>query len=42
VQDYELGESIEDIQEGFPSLSAEQIKRLIRFAEESRRKQLQP
>ena len=32
VQDYELGESIEDIQEGYPSLEAWQIKRLIEFA----------
>jgi uncharacterized protein (DUF433 family) len=36
VQDYELGESIEDIQEGFPALSVEQIKRLIQFAAQSR------
>lgn len=32
-QDFELGESIEDIREGFPSLSVEQIKQLIEFAQ---------
>jgi uncharacterized protein (DUF433 family) len=32
VQGYELGESIEEIQEGYPSLEAWQIKRLIEFA----------
>ena len=32
VRDYELGESIEDIREGFPSLSVDQIKQLIEFA----------
>jgi len=42
VQDYELGESIEDIQEGFPALSAAQIARLIEFARRSRREQPQP
>ena len=42
VQDYELGESIEEIQEGFPALSAAQIKRLIEFAQQSRREQPQP
>jgi uncharacterized protein (DUF433 family) len=36
VQDYELGETIEDIQEGFPSLEAWQIKRLIEFAQQHR------
>jgi uncharacterized protein (DUF433 family) len=36
VQDYELGESIEDIQEGYPSLEAWQIKRLIEFARHRR------
>lgn len=36
VQDYELGESIEDIQEGFPSLEAWQITRLIEFAQHRR------
>jgi uncharacterized protein (DUF433 family) len=42
VQDYELGESVEDIQEGFPALSTAQIKRLIEFAQHSRREQPQP
>jgi uncharacterized protein (DUF433 family) len=31
LNSYELGESIEEIQEGFPSLSIAQIKRLIEF-----------
>jgi uncharacterized protein (DUF433 family) len=30
---YELGDSIEEIHEGFPTLSIEQIKRLIEFAQ---------
>ncbi|MFN7920784.1 MAG: DUF433 domain-containing protein [Bryobacteraceae bacterium] len=36
VQDYDLGETIDDIQEGFPSLSRSQIQRLIEFANQSR------
>ena len=40
VQDFELGESIEDIREGFPSLSVDQIKQLIEFAQ-NRLQQLQ-
>ncbi len=32
VNSYDLGESIEDIQEDWPSLSVAQIKRLIEFA----------
>jgi uncharacterized protein (DUF433 family) len=36
VQDFELGESIEDIREGFPSLSVDQIKQLIEFAQNQR------
>ena len=40
VQDFELGESIEDIHEGFPSLSVDQIKQLIEFAQ-NRRQQSQ-
>jgi uncharacterized protein (DUF433 family) len=32
VDSYELGESIEELQEGFPALSVSQIKRLIEFA----------
>jgi len=35
VGSYELGESIEELQEGFPSLSLEQIKRLIEFAHQA-------
>jgi uncharacterized protein (DUF433 family) len=38
---YELGDSIDDIHEGFPTLSVAQIKRLIEFADEQRR-QRQP
>lgn len=33
VQDYELGETVEEIHEGFPSLAVDQIKRLIEFAQ---------
>jgi uncharacterized protein (DUF433 family) len=33
IQDFELGESIEEISEGFPSLSIDQIKQLIDFAQ---------
>ena len=32
VGSYELGETIEELREGFPSLSLDQIKRLIEFA----------
>lgn len=32
VDSYDLGESIEELQEGFPALSIAQIKRLIEFA----------
>jgi uncharacterized protein (DUF433 family) len=32
VGSYELGETIQELQEGFPSLSVDQIKRLIEFA----------
>jgi uncharacterized protein (DUF433 family) len=31
VNSYELGDSIEEIQEGFPALSIPQIERLIEF-----------
>jgi uncharacterized protein (DUF433 family) len=34
---YELGDSIDDIHEGFPTLSVAQIKRLIEFANDQRR-----
>jgi uncharacterized protein (DUF433 family) len=33
---YELGDTIDEIHEGFPSLSVAQIKRLIEFAREQR------
>ena len=36
VNSYDLGESIEDIHEGWPSLSVDQIKRLIEFAHAQR------
>jgi uncharacterized protein (DUF433 family) len=32
VGSYELGETIDELREGFPSLSESQIKRLIEFA----------
>jgi uncharacterized protein (DUF433 family) len=32
VDSYDLGETIEELREGFPSLSVEQITRLIEFA----------
>lgn len=31
---YELGETMEELQEGFPALSVHQIKRLIEFAQQ--------
>ena len=36
VNSYEMGESIEDIHEDWPSLSITQIKRLIEFAHANR------
>lgn len=36
VDSYDLGESVEALQEGFPALSAAQIKRLIEFAHAQR------
>lgn len=35
---FELGDSIEEIHEGFPTLSIAQIKRLIDFAREQRQR----
>jgi uncharacterized protein (DUF433 family) len=32
VDSYDLGESIDELHEGFPALSVAQIKRLIEFA----------
>jgi len=40
VNSYDLGEGIEELREGFPSLSVAQIARLIEFAH-ARRGQLQ-
>ena len=37
VGGYDLGETIEELREGFPSLSVDQIKRLIEFAHAQRR-----
>ncbi len=37
VNSYELGDSIDEIHEGFPTLSIAQIERLIEFAREQRR-----
>lgn len=34
---FELGDSVEDIHEGFPGLTIDQIKRLIEFAQDQRR-----
>jgi uncharacterized protein (DUF433 family) len=36
VGSYDLGETIEELREGFPSLSESQIKRLIEFAQAQR------
>ncbi|MBV9766212.1 MAG: DUF433 domain-containing protein [Acidobacteriaceae bacterium] len=36
VNSYDLGDSIEEIHEGFPTLSVDQIKRLIDFAHAQR------
>jgi uncharacterized protein (DUF433 family) len=36
VGSYDLGETIEELREGFPSLSVDQIKRLIEFAHAQR------
>jgi uncharacterized protein (DUF433 family) len=36
VGSYDLGESIEELGEGFPSLSTDQIRRLIEFADAQR------
>lgn len=37
VRSFDRGESIEDIREGWPSLSADQIKSLVAFAHAQRR-----
>ena len=36
VNSYDLGDSIDDIHEGFPTLSVAQIRRLIDFAQAQR------
>ena len=36
VNSFELGDTVEEIQEGFPTLSSPQIERLIAFAREQR------
>ncbi|HLI84937.1 MAG TPA: DUF433 domain-containing protein [Bryobacteraceae bacterium] len=36
VDSYDMGESIEELRDGFPALSVEQIKRLIEFAHAQR------
>ena len=36
VGSYDLGETIDELREGFPSLSVSQIKRLIEFAHAQR------
>ena len=41
VGSYDLGESIEELRDGFPTLSVDQIKRLIDFAH-AQRGQLHP
>ncbi len=41
VDSFDLGETIEELREGFPSLSVSQIERLIEFAH-ARREQLNP
>lgn len=38
VNSYDMGESIDDLRQGFPSLTAEQIQRLIDFAHARRRR----
>ncbi len=39
VDSYDLGETIDELREGFPSLSVVQIKRLIEFAHAQRARQ---
>ncbi len=42
VGSYDLGETIEELREGFPSLSVAQINRLIEFAHAQPRQQPNP
>jgi uncharacterized protein (DUF433 family) len=37
VDSFDLGETLEELVEGFPSLTVEQIQRLIEFAHEQRK-----
>jgi uncharacterized protein (DUF433 family) len=39
VDSYDLGETIDELREGFPSLSVAQIRRLIEFAHTQRARQ---
>ena len=41
VDSYDLGETIEELREGFPSLTVSQIRRLIEFAHAQRGRSLQ-
>lgn len=36
VDSYDLGETIEELEQGFPGVTGEQIRRLIEFAHERR------
>jgi uncharacterized protein (DUF433 family) len=40
VNSFDLGETIEELQQGFPALSRQDIERLIDFAHASREQQL--
>ena len=42
VDSSDLGETLEELREGFPSLSVAQIERLIEFAHQRRRQQTNP
>lgn len=42
VDSYDLGETIDELREGFPSLSDAQIRRLIEFAHTQRRQPPNP
>ena len=41
VGSYDLGETIDDIHEGFPTLTIAQIKRLIEFAHAAKQKRME-
>jgi uncharacterized protein (DUF433 family) len=42
VGSYDLGETIEELHQGFPTLSIAQIRRLIQFAQAQRKLQQNP